>query len=351
MYAEKDKDKKKAKTDPKVVTISFDLQKCLPTPLLSSGISFYKRNLWTFNLTLYDVRHKQPSNAYCYLWSETQALRGGQEITSILYRHILTIQPPVEEINFYCDSCPGQNKNIIIVVMLLYIIEKLAAAGRKMIINVKYLEPGHTHMEADTVHAIIERFKKTTTMDVEIPPDWAKLMRLIERKPRLQVVEMEQSEFYQFRDLLTTYYAHPKLTTTKQKVTWKGDTGMRHLQFRTDAPKRMFFKTSLDDKDFQEVDFSRKETKEKKQSGQKKKGKAGHNTATPSMEANTLPELFPIATESLPLSSEKVNDLNSLRSYISPASRLYYNAFCKTLKGSRSVSTVIYVSEDEDEIV
>lgn len=38
MYKEKDRDKARAKENESVVTLSFDLQKCLPTPFLTSGI-------------------------------------------------------------------------------------------------------------------------------------------------------------------------------------------------------------------------------------------------------------------------------------------------------------------------
>ncbi|KAJ8931954.1 hypothetical protein NQ314_015085 [Rhamnusium bicolor] len=65
-----------------MVIVSFDLQKCLPTLHPTSGISFYKRKLWTLNLTLYEIRENKNS-AICYLWNETIAKRGGQEIASL----------------------------------------------------------------------------------------------------------------------------------------------------------------------------------------------------------------------------------------------------------------------------
>lgn len=39
-------------TDCKMITV--DLQKCLPTPLLTNSLSFYLRKLWTFNYTILD---------------------------------------------------------------------------------------------------------------------------------------------------------------------------------------------------------------------------------------------------------------------------------------------------------
>ncbi|XP_062712986.1 uncharacterized protein LOC115261639 [Aedes albopictus] len=49
-YLQKKRDVLKAKSDIRYRTATFDLQKCLPTPYLSTGIAFYKRQLYTYNL-------------------------------------------------------------------------------------------------------------------------------------------------------------------------------------------------------------------------------------------------------------------------------------------------------------
>lgn len=76
-YLAKNADKSSSKSNPLKKTICFDLQQCLPTPDLQSGETFYKRQLWTYNLTVHDCDSGQ---AFCYLWYESVAKRGGNDI-------------------------------------------------------------------------------------------------------------------------------------------------------------------------------------------------------------------------------------------------------------------------------
>ena len=83
MYDEKKRDKTTSYNDPKIASACFDLQQCLPTPLLRSGLSFYKRSLWTFNLTVLSTVSKTKFSTF-FTWDETVARRGGQEIASCI---------------------------------------------------------------------------------------------------------------------------------------------------------------------------------------------------------------------------------------------------------------------------
>lgn len=159
-YKLKAKDKEQSKLDPSVVTVSFDLEKCLPTPYLRNGVSFYKRQLWVYNLTTYKT-DTNGNEATCLLWNETVGGRGGQEIASCIRKFTLSLHSQsIETLNFYSDSCSGQNRNIYMAIMFCYILKELPASSKIAVINHKFLEPGHIHMEADTIHAAIEKAKK-----------------------------------------------------------------------------------------------------------------------------------------------------------------------------------------------
>jgi hypothetical protein len=54
-------------------------------------------------------------------------------------------------------------------------------------------------MEADTDHALIERKKKHTNMDIHLPRDWHQLVRIASNNTaKFTFIEMTQEMFYDF---------------------------------------------------------------------------------------------------------------------------------------------------------
>ncbi|CAG9834395.1 unnamed protein product [Diabrotica balteata] len=161
-----EKKKEMSLHEEKVAFASFDLEKCLPTPFLNNSVSFYKRSLWTYNHTFYTISNKK-ATPICYMWDESVAERGGKEIASCLWAYLQSLPTCTEVVNFFSDTCPGQNRNIYIAVMFSFFMMRLAQnkdndfAHNFMTINQKFLEPGHVHIEADTIHALIERGRQT----------------------------------------------------------------------------------------------------------------------------------------------------------------------------------------------
>ncbi|CAH2005914.1 unnamed protein product [Acanthoscelides obtectus] len=69
-------DIKEATQNKEIETLTFDMEKTLPLPHLSTNIMFYKRQLWLYNCGIYAAKEgKSTFN----LWLEGQAGRGAQE--------------------------------------------------------------------------------------------------------------------------------------------------------------------------------------------------------------------------------------------------------------------------------
>ncbi|KAE9528764.1 hypothetical protein AGLY_012339 [Aphis glycines] len=176
-YSTKANDKVIAKNVSTKKCYSFDLQQCLPTPFLQSSVVFYKRQLWTFNLTIHD---NCTGKSYNYMWHEGIAGRGANEIASCLYYHLKhNIQPNESEITFYSDTCGGQNKNTHVSAMFIKAIQELPNIK---IINHTFLVAGHTHMECDIDHSMIEKSKKKTSTPIYHPTTGINLLEEQEKQ-------------------------------------------------------------------------------------------------------------------------------------------------------------------------
>uniref|UniRef100_T1HCM0 Uncharacterized protein n=1 Tax=Rhodnius prolixus TaxID=13249 RepID=T1HCM0_RHOPR len=312
-YNVKKEDKSQSFDNGDVAFLSFDLQKCLPTPMLQNNISFYKRCLWTFNLTVYSCVSKK-KQALCYIWDESIGGRGGQEIASCLRQYILTLPTNVSEINIFSDCCTGQTRNIYLTAMFSLIIENCSKNGRKLVINHKFLEPGHTHLEADTIHAAIEKVKKNTTAKIEIPRDWANLIRLVPRKPPIEVIEMKQTDLLNFENLLKSHYVHRKLNSEKERINWFQ---IKWLQYSTLTPTKVSFKNSFSSSEpFKILDLARKNISNETYSTR--------SSTLTRVKMIETPTLIPINKNRIPLPEKKMKDLKDLMPFLSESSRSFY---------------------------
>lgn len=180
-----------AVSNEKVQCFTFDLQKTLETPSLSTNVAYYKRKLWTYNLCIYDEVHK---TAYMYVWSEDVASRGSQEIGSALLHHFKHNTPSsTNHIILYSDSCVGQNRNIKLTLML-----KRFLCGQDQIstIEQKYFVSGHSYNSCDRSFGIIEKQKKVTE-NIFCPQHWANLIRQAKKnEPKFVVTELSGKDFF-----------------------------------------------------------------------------------------------------------------------------------------------------------
>lgn len=210
-YVQLKEDTDRAKGDPTVVCLCFDLQQALPTPLLATGVVFYKRQLYTYNFCIHNTATNE---ATMFMWSEDVAGRGSEEIASCvgIYIEKLSEETDIQELILYSDSCGGQNKNFT----MLALLHLLCESGGIKKVQHKFLVPGHTFLPCDRNFGVIEAAKRRAT-SVFVPDDWCKLVQGARRKTPFHVVKMTQDDFLGFGDV-TRCLIRRKTTDSGEKV-------------------------------------------------------------------------------------------------------------------------------------
>ncbi|KAG6457883.1 uncharacterized protein LOC119190807 [Manduca sexta] len=103
----------------RIVCATFDFQKVLSCPHGQMSVLYYKRKLSCYNFTIYDMAVKQ---GYCYMWDESVAKRGANEVASCVYDFIKKfVSKGVKEFRFWSDNCAGQNRNRIVFNMYAHV--------------------------------------------------------------------------------------------------------------------------------------------------------------------------------------------------------------------------------------
>ncbi|CAG5054121.1 unnamed protein product [Parnassius apollo] len=218
------------KDDPSTLCASFDLEKVLNTPYAQSMLLYYSRKLAVYNLCVYENGTRK---VFCYYWDESNGKRGANEIASILHKYIQSVDARgnVTRLLLYCDCCPGQNRNRIVLAMLHSSLQECKNIDT---IQINFLLTGHTYMPVDTVHAIIENRLKNTT--VYAPSQWFTVFATARQEPApFEVERLSYEDFYRWDSISDKYYKG-NLTGKISKI--------RIMTFRKDK-QSVKYKTSM----------------------------------------------------------------------------------------------------------
>lgn len=170
---EKETDKKKAMSG-EFILLSMNLEAVKVCPYLTASALYFKTKLTCHNFTVYDLVSHQ---ATCYWFDETSADLSASTFVSFVSDYLERYCfPKGLPIVIYSDGCTYQNRNNFMANALL----NLSVVHNVTIIQ-KYLEPGHTQMECDSVHSAIER--KLKNREIHLPSDYISVTKEARRNP------------------------------------------------------------------------------------------------------------------------------------------------------------------------
>lgn len=171
--------------------LCMDVQAVKLCPMLETSAAYYKMKLQIHNFTIYDIITHESTN---YVWDETEGQLVASIFTSIIITHLekVILENGKLDIVIWSDGCGYQNRNAV----LSNALSGLAVKHQITIVQ-KYLEKGHTQMQCDSTHSLIER--KIKGKKVHIPSNFVSLVEEARTKPKkLDVVHLSHGFFLNY---------------------------------------------------------------------------------------------------------------------------------------------------------
>lgn len=239
----KDEDKKAAILEKEnKLYATFDLEAILSLPYCEDAMLYYSRKLSFFNFTILDSN----LNGLCNAWDETNGRKGCCEIGSCILKYLKErVGPNIKHIVFYADTCAGQNRNQFLIAALLLAVN-CDEWSHADVIDLKYLESGHSHMECDSMHAAIERARERKK--VYSPNEYAIIFELARRTPRPYVVNhLSHSDFYDLRDVADKILFNRTRDENGHSVSWLTIKWFRFVR----GEFKVYFKYDVEEEKFE----------------------------------------------------------------------------------------------------
>ncbi|KAL1375676.1 hypothetical protein pipiens_017360 [Culex pipiens pipiens] len=190
------------------LVLAVDLQKVIQLPRLD-GLKtvVFSQRLLAFNETFAPVKaYAKSFPVVACVWSEEISGRGKCELLSCFYR-VIRYYRNLKKLTLWLHICSSQNNNLDLIEYIALLINQPEVQLQR--IELKYFEPGHTFMAADSVHAGVEKQMKqkrvVTFEDFKLAVSKA--------QKNVEVLDMKATDFFQPKIAVTQYalnQCHPR---------------------------------------------------------------------------------------------------------------------------------------------
>ncbi|CAG9814670.1 unnamed protein product [Phaedon cochleariae] len=232
--AEKETDKARAIRE-EIHCFVVDVQAVKLCPVLQASSLYYKTKLQIHNFTVYNLKNHRSMN---FVWNETEAELDSSVFTTCLIKHLeeyLTNEK--KNIIVFSDGCGYQNRNVVLANGL-----SVLASKYDVEIEQKYLERGHTQMECDSTHSLIER--KLKNRQIFLPTDYISVINESRKTPTpLEVAYLNHDFFLNYND--PKKFRYSSIRPGKSKGDLKV-TDIRALKYLSNG--EIFYKVAHDEK-------------------------------------------------------------------------------------------------------
>lgn len=151
------------------MVFTMDVQAVQLCPKTNASALYYSMKSKVHNLTFFNLADNQCST---YWWHECDGELDASVFTSIINKHLLKycVSTACKRVIIFSDGCGYQNRNQTLANALLNF-----SIEYNIVIEHKYLVKGHSQMECDSAHALIERRLKHK--DIFLPSDYVRISK------------------------------------------------------------------------------------------------------------------------------------------------------------------------------
>lgn len=188
-----------------------------------------------------------------YTWTEDNGSRGTAEISTALISYLRSNSDGINHVITYSDNCPGQNKNIKMVLSLMRFISNPLCNIET--IDMKFLVSGHTFLASDRDFALIEK-KIQERQNIYLPSEYIDIITTA--RDKAFIVHKLNYEDFDNVDELTDHYTRRKKSLSGKQINWLK---LAWIRITKSEPFKFFFKENIDDPEFEVIDIKQKNSK------------------------------------------------------------------------------------------